>query len=65
MAPCIRNILKPPASKKQRTPSAEAICGYMKALDEECNRILKEEGITINNDNLTQVISEIESKGAR
>lgn len=64
MAPRSKSILKPPSAQKPQERTASVICGYIKALDEECARILKEEGITVNEDNLTRVLSELEAQGA-
>ena len=64
MAPRSKSILKPPLQRIIVRPTAKVICGYINALDEECARILKEEGITVNQDNLTKVMSELETKGA-
>lgn len=64
MAPRIKSILKPPEQHIIVRPSAEVIRGYLKALEEDCNRILKEEGLLTNNDNLTQIIIERQAKGA-
>ena len=41
-----QQILKPPTENPKRSPEAEAIVTYMKAIDDSCREILISEGIS-------------------
>ena len=46
MNPTAKCLKSPPEHKKSKDPVAEAICAYMKALDDQCREILEREGLS-------------------
>ena len=59
-----KSILKPPVPEVPGSPRSKVISQYLEALEADCQRILLEEGITGNEDDITQSILELAAKGA-